>query len=144
MGITNPTEEYFKDGLWGFDGTRWQKLPMVWGFSASYAEEKKNVNMPAGNSNVIGSVVPAGEVWRITGASVMFVSASCTKVKLVYNATPAEVIVQNVIGMVSGLCYPVDVDITAVEGEYVFARFHGMTLADDAFLHLWGYKMAIS
>jgi len=25
-GITDPTEEYFKDGTWAWDGTRWQKL----------------------------------------------------------------------------------------------------------------------
>lgn len=25
-GITDPTEQYFKDGLWGWDGVRWQKL----------------------------------------------------------------------------------------------------------------------
>ena len=65
-GITNPTEEYFKDGGWGWDGTQWRKLNLTFGYYDRYAEKQEGINVPAGTQTFNFATVPANEVWVIT------------------------------------------------------------------------------
>lgn len=66
-GITDPTEAYFKDGQWGWDGTRWRKLPMVWGYSDRYFEDLGGTKSGDGTYSSYGTPVPEGEVWVVQG-----------------------------------------------------------------------------
>ncbi len=62
-GITNPAEEYFKDGLWGWDGSQWRKLQLLWGYTSHWAERNIATASEAGTLRVYSSIVPDGEVW---------------------------------------------------------------------------------
>ena len=66
-GITNPTEEYFKDGLWGWDGTRWRKAGVPLWYRSSYFEDlggtatgtywdKHSTAVPAGYVYVVSAL----------------------------------------------------------------------------------------
>ena len=68
-GITNPTEEYFKDGVWGWDGSRWRKLGLALWYYESYTE---NLGTTASGSDLCiwSSAVPAGYIYIINAASI--------------------------------------------------------------------------
>ena len=62
-GITNPTEQYFKDGVWGWDETAWRKLAMLWGYSDRWAENLGGTKSGAGTYLASTVAVPAGWVY---------------------------------------------------------------------------------
>jgi len=64
-GITNPAEPYFKDGLWGWDGTVWRKLPLVWGYSSQVAETLGETKDGNGDFTADSATVAEGEVWVV-------------------------------------------------------------------------------
>ena len=68
-GITNPTEEYFKDGLWGWDGTQWRKAGLPLWYRVTYME---NLGGTATGSSweKYTSLVPSGYVYVIKAASI--------------------------------------------------------------------------
>lgn len=63
MGITDPSELHFGKGLWGFDGSVWRKLPMLWGFSAGWVEDLGGTKSGAGTYSQLSTAVPAGYVY---------------------------------------------------------------------------------
>jgi len=62
-GITNPAEEYFKDGGWGWDGTRWRKDNLKWGYYDRWAENLGGVSGGAGFYLASTVAVPTGQVY---------------------------------------------------------------------------------
>jgi len=88
-GITDPSEEYFKDGLWGWastaweklvssggrlftalhgwDGSAWRKLPIVWGYSDRWAEAVDATATGAGNASANTDPVSDGYVHVLQG-----------------------------------------------------------------------------
>ena len=67
-GITNPTEEYFKDGLWGWDGTRWQKAGLPLWYRTSYFEDLGGTATST-TWNKYSTAVPAGYIYIISTVS---------------------------------------------------------------------------
>ena len=67
-GITNPTEEYFKDGLWGWDGTQWRKAGIPFWYRASYFE---NIGGTATSTewSKYSTAVPTGYVYVVSAVS---------------------------------------------------------------------------
>jgi hypothetical protein len=96
-GVTDPNEVYFKDGLWGWatsawerlysfanllgiashgwDGSGWHKDPLRLGFSEQYLELEEGTG-DGGNLEQNFTVVPAGEVWIVTAFSCFPVSGA--------------------------------------------------------------------
>jgi len=143
-GITDPQEEYFKDGIWGWDGSVWRKLPLVWGYSGHYCENVNGVASGAGDAVVDGSTVPAGEVWIIE------------HVMANHNAGTAKRL--NVVAW-SGSCYTPLFDesvetapaqrmwdgrITLPTGGKLRATVVAPGDGKKVYLHAWGYKMKVA
>lgn len=143
-GPTDPVEAHFDKGTWGWDLTQWRKLPMLWGYSDRYAERLSDTTMPAGNSNLTGTAVPAGEVWRVTGLALLRDGATCTQMRVHVNYGGTIIEPVNVLNPTANQLYPFVTDFTLKAGDYLYCRYYGMTLNDDAYLHIWGYKMAIA
>ena len=143
-GVTDPASPYFKDGQWGWDGTVWRKLPMVWGYSALYAERKSNLSATAGTNVLVGSTVPAGEVWvvEVIGAfdvntapsRISFaVTDGTTAAPLYRDETPILYVASQWTGRV-----------TLPAGCYIQVAFFTCVLNDDLYADFWGYKMKIA
>ena len=143
-GITDPTEEYFKDGLWGWDGTQWRKLSLLFGYSGPYSENPSNLNLPAGTSNLAGSTVPAGEVWVVQGMLAAVISSTCTELMLGFWNGVAIIFCKQVLPPVSGHFYDYQGTLILAAGYYPLIRVYGMTAGDVAYLYAWGYKMKVS
>ena len=144
MGITDPTEEYFKDGAWGWDGTRWRKLALVWGYTDTLRLSVSDDDSAAGTINLITGSVPAGEIWVVQLAQINDRSSAATRL---------EVQVRN-----GGLVMTLVVDYSPVadhvalqagqwvlaEGEFLSFWFLGVTLHDNIEGYVAGYKMKVT
>lgn len=143
MGIRNPTEEHFERGLWGYDGTQWRKLRMLWGYSDRYAEEKTTAAPSDASHNLGTTAVPAGEVWVVESLVAYFVGGTVaaiwggpndgsTTARFFYSAT----VVQNTVYSLLG-------PYVLKEGDSIIARFVSCVGVTGIYLTVWGYKMAI-
>lgn len=50
---------------YGWDGSEWRKLPLLWGYSEQYLESEINTG-DGSNLTQNFSTVPAGEIWIVT------------------------------------------------------------------------------
>ena len=143
-GITNPTEEYFKDGTWGWDGTRWRKANIFLNYYDRYADYISDVDVTAGNHDENMTAVPAGYVYVV-----LAVSAYCS------TATPTLILLKVMMGAIDisiKLGSPVVEWVPVIftgqlvlkAGDYICGRFLGCGLHDDLYLRACGYKVAIS
>lgn len=142
-GITNPTEAYFKDGIWGWDGTQWRKLSLVWGFSSRYFEAEKSEDVGAGNITLTFSTVPAGEVWVIQGLTAWSKQADVVRVDFYYyvGGTGERMCIK-----VLGAAYTtvaLDTPVTLSYNDHLAAVFMGCVALNDVYAVAWGYKMKV-
>ena len=143
-GITDPTEEYFKDGCWGWDGTQWRKLSLLFGYSGPYSEVSSNTNLPAGISYVTGSTVPVGEVWVVYGMLGSVVSTTCTELRFGFWNGSDVIICKQTRTPTSGQFYDFQGTLILAAGFYSLLQLYGVTEGDDAYLYAWGYKMKVT
>ena len=143
-GITDPTEEYFKDGLWGWDGTQWCKLNLLFGYSGPYSEYASNTNLPAGISDLAGSTVPAGEVWVVLGMLGAVTSTTCSEFRFGFHNGTDRIICKQVQTPTSSKFYDYQGMLILAAGYYALLRVYNATAGDDAYLYAWGYKMKVT
>ena len=143
-GITNPTEEYFKDGNWGWDGTRWRKLNLVFGYYDTTAELLSNLNADSGQNLLTGTVVPAGYVYVIQAAHAFDNTTDITQI--IITAVVSGIAVYMVLENPAGIGIPVVWvgQITLKAGDRMRASFYSCTAGDDIYFAYCGYKMMVS
>ena len=143
-GVTNPAEEFFKDGTWGWDGTQWHKLPMVWGYSDRWFEPKVTTNANAAQHDLDFTAVPPGYVYvleaacgrdRTTGPSSILFSIYCAAGEVMLRADYAPVLDKWTTW---------EGRATLKQGDIVRVRFNGTAAGDDLYAQVWGHKMAVS
>ena len=81
MGITNPSEEYFKDGSWGFDGSVWRKLPLIFGYTDNFVLNQYVAAAAAGTYTKVWGTVPAGEIWIVNSLLGINYSSVCSNIR---------------------------------------------------------------
>lgn len=143
MGPVQPTEPYFNKGLWGWDGSQWRKLALLWGYRDRYAERKYVADGVAGDNTLQTTAVPEGYVYVVQAVSVVDVSNAPTAVQI--NACSASVFAclksdgspaANVPTFWTG-------EVCLKKDDYIRGFLTGVTLNDDLVLDVWGYKMAV-
>jgi len=143
-GITNPAEPYFKDGTWGWDGTRWRKLPMVWGYSERYANYQVSANVTAGDHSLTFTSPAAGEVVVILGVHAWDSQTVITRIELTqfsYSASAhlmckASPVIDEGLNFVG--------QVVLEEGDGLRVDFTGCALNDDIRGFAWGYVMKVT
>lgn len=140
---TNPEEQYFGRGGWGWDGTAWRKLPLTWGYTDRYAEIKSNLNCVAGVNYLSFAAVPAGEVWKVT--AITFVNTvtdpGVAYATLYDGSTAFNIYSKSSPGAnvyVSVVC-----DVTLKAGDRIRVGFNGCASNDDIYAWVIGSKMAV-
>jgi len=143
-GVTDPASPYFKDGQWGWDGTVWRKLPLVWGYYDRYAERVVDDTADAGTNWVSSTVVPAGSVYVVQALAAVDLTSAMTSALLSaidgtygYNLAVAGALAAGVPILWSG-------EVVLKQGDQITATYRGCTLNDDLELMVWGYKMKIA
>lgn len=143
-GITNPAEEYFKDGGWGWDGSVWRKLPLLWGYSGVYAETKTDVNATVTFDSLQTTNVDAGEIWVITNIQAHDEDTVLTRIELsVYDGAGYQRI-----KIVASPAVFVGLDwqghLVLAVGQHIYCGYEGTVANDNIHLHVRGYKMLIA
>jgi len=92
-GPTNPSEAYFDKGLWGYDGSQWRKLQLVFGYYDRWAEGLGGTKSGDGTYVKSSAAVPAGYVYVVQGISLINGSGARGPVLLHYRAGAVDVVV---------------------------------------------------
>lgn len=143
-GITNPTEEYFKNGQWGWDGSRWRKQPLGWGYTDTYAEFVTVNNVPAGTNLVTFSTVPGGEIWVVTYWAAYAVQANPTYVQFTPRIDGGTRLLKTVAYPTGFITVDGPFPLILISGDHLEAQFTGCALNDDLRSGAAGYKMEVS
>lgn len=187
-GITNPAEEYFKDGLWawvtdqwkklvataggalhiyvagqaadveitqtapwhltpgvfGWNGSGWHKLPMVWGYSEPLSEVKSDPDAAAGADSLAGTAVPDGEVWVVEAICAVDVTTDISKIRLTLLTVDGIVILLEADPTAADAYVYWNGRITMTKDRRIIAYFTGTAAGDDIHLRYSGYKMKIA
>jgi hypothetical protein len=143
-GPTDPTEAYFDKGLWGWDLTRWRKLPLVWGYSDRKSYVFYSDNLASGSSYVNGAAVPAGEVWVMTIASMQYIGTAPTSLRLdaILGGQPVVLLYQT--SVVSLVPYSWAGEVVLKEADYLRGEVVGATAGDDCYVRAGGYIMKVA
>jgi len=144
MGITDPAQEYFKDGGWGWTGTAWVKLGLLWGYYDRLAEDLGDLNPGAGSYTKYSTAVPAGEVHVIRGISYM--NNSGARGALDFRAYFGALFTFLYAAPVPGASTPhfISCDFVLKEGDRVRVNQASVVAGDDIYSAVWGYKMKVA
>lgn len=142
--ITDPNEPYFKDGIWGWDGAVWRRLPIVWGYSADYRQALSALAVGAGTRLLTGTAVDPGEVWVVTHMTAQNTSSTTasTRIYVIDNATTYPVRQQLAPAAWEEVMWTGWLPLH--EGAYLRAYFYGCVLNDNIYFTIHGYKMLIA
>jgi len=143
-GITNPTEEYFKDGLWGWDGTRWRKAGIPLWYNAPVGESLSNLNAQSGVNSLTGSTVPAGELWIIESASAIDNTSALDYVAIRVSTGTfwTSIIRKQSVAIAEEVI--VNAEVVLSPGYYLYAVFSNCAAGDDIYFRYIGYKVKIT
>jgi len=143
-GPTDPAEAHFDKGLWGWDGTQWRKLPMLWGYSDRYVEKEVDASADVGLNYLVFSTVPAGEIWVISSVVwANLISACSTITAQLYDGAEAYAVFVETPSVAdvykATLC-----NLVLKAGDNLRVDFSGCTAGDVLLAFASGYKMAIA
>jgi hypothetical protein len=143
-GITDPSEEYYKDGLWGWDGSQWRKLTLQFGYTGIYVSQVVNTNLAAGTNNLSDTAVPAGEIHVITNILIRYVGTPPTQIaaRIVSGAVIVDLFV--VRSPVSAVSYDRQGWWVLGPGDVLRLSITGATATDDALIDIAGFRMTIT
>lgn len=127
-----------------YDGSAWRKSNLLWGYNDVVSEQVDDSNLPAGNQNLTGATVPAGEVWVITSLSIYFSSATISQILI------AQVVDGNTVPLYANgspsttTWYAATGSFVLGPGDNLYGRFYGCTAGDTGQFRYAGYKMDIA
>lgn len=131
-------------GVCGWDGDSWQKLPMVWGYSAIWDENLGGAAEGA-SWNVGTSVIPADEIWMLQALSIKNATRATTPVFLyIIRDSSAVVTLTYVANLAIGIPLFITVDIALRSGDVVWVYMGGCVALDVIEGGVCGYKMKIA
>ena len=143
-GITDPTEEYFKDGLWGWDGTQWRKAGLPLWYGGQIVQQIVNINAAAGYAELAGNTVPAGEIWVIQVAGAVDINSALSRVLIYCLADEIPVTLAEEYSVSANHWVIVYPQIVIAPGDHLVALFYGCTAGDDIYFRYAGYKVKLA
>ena len=144
IGPTNPAEQHFNKGGWGWDGTQWRKLPMLWGYTDTTGEKISQASDVAATFWIQTADPDPGKIWRIQGLSLYRSVNVPTFVRVqVYRNAALDNINDLSVPVVTRY-YSFPFDIVLKEGQYLKLGFAGATVGELCEVTYWGYEMAVA
>ena len=143
-GITDPTEEYFKDGLWGWDGSRWRKQGLLFGYRATICATISNLEANEGTNFLESEPVPAGELWIIQMVGGMNTDSAFSSLILSIIRSNTGYPVLDQVSCAGGVWVIWTGSIVLAAGDTLKAAFLGCKSGDDIQLKYLGYKVVIT
>lgn len=142
--ITQPTEEYFKDGGWGWDGTRWRKNNLLFGYVAAIGQDLVNADLDAGTNTLSGTAVPAGEVWVVTLVALRYDGTAPSLMWIRPSGLPGNPPIHVVSSVASLQWYPQPTWVVLEAGDKLEGVVLEATATDAFYARYCGYKMQVT
>lgn len=143
-GPTDPTEPHFDKGLWGYDGTQWRRLGVVWGYADRLKLDLSETSTGGGSTTVTSTAVPAGYVYNVQTLFVWHddpvarytvfyfkVGAALTRIAF-HAALPQYQFLEPLGGLIMK------------EGDQLQAICVSLANTERVYLTAFGYKMAVA
>ena len=143
-GPTDPAEEHFDKGSWGYDGTLWRKLPLLWGYSDRYFENLGTASAPSTTYYKEGTAVPAGEVWVISTIGLMNETRNGGPVLMWVRAVGIACFVYVNVAPVQLVPNLANISVVLKEGDMVGVQQYSVSVGDQIGAYVLGYKMKIN
>lgn len=131
-------------GACGWDGAAWRKMPLVFGYSAQYAEREVATNVDAGAVTMTFSTVPAGEVWVIEHIASYAQQASATSCYIYAVVGGVSILLQYHANPGAYRSTEVTSRVTLKTGDYLVVTWYSAAANDDFVAAALGYKMKIA
>jgi len=129
--------------LWGYDGSEWRKLQLLFGFGGLVEEDLLDDDLDAGTNWVYGTLVPAGEIWVIQNAMVLYSGSSATRVGIVGVGLADSLTLLAKESPDSDWPYPWSGNCILQQGDRMGGNVFGATAGDKLYFRYAGYKMEI-
>ena len=143
-GITSPAEEYFKDGLWGWDGTQWRKIGLLLGYEDRYAEVESADDVSAGTNTLTFTAVTPGEIWVITAFTADCEQANPSTVLLYAKCDGVYIHLKREAYTVAKTTVEMPTHIVLKAGDQLLVSFYECAEGDDIGASALGYKVAVT
>lgn len=142
-GITDPAEEYFKDGLWGWNGTAWRKAGLLFSYGGQVLGQVVVASATAGTNILTGDSPASGEVWVITAMEVHNTASpvSTARLAIFSGAKNYWLAASPALAMQVGLSWSGVVVLE--EDDVPRGALWGCVAGDGLYFHYLGYKMTI-
>lgn len=142
-GAVNPASEFFKDGLWGWDGTVWRKLPLLFGYTDRWMEDCSEAGVAGGNWGSPCTAVGPGYIYVLQCASVRNTTGQRgdTHIQLC-NAGGAWSISVDA-SPEKNIPVLFDGAVVLKEGDYINFFQRDTVAGDNLYAFVWGYKMEV-
>ena len=143
-GITDPSEQYFKDGIWGYDSTVWRKLALLFGYSSRLAEAATTVSTGAADTFVDIPNPLASEIWIVQSASLRHDDPVNRSMEIQIRSPTVAVIAALGAGYAAWVPLVWNGAVPLAQNDMI--RGHGVAIAigQTLYLEIWGYKMGIT
>jgi hypothetical protein len=143
-GITNPSEKYFKDGQWTFDGTVWRPQNQLLSYRDTVDIAVVIADAAAGNNTLYTTAVPTGEVHVMTFATAWNDTSNCTMARFRKDVSGSAYWID--VLLAPARWFPLKFQGTLVmkAGDRLAATFYGCTVHDILYMTGAGYKFKIA
>ena len=143
-GITDPNEPYFKDGAWGWDGTVWRRLPMLWGYSEPLSELVSELNANAPTDFLITTPVDPGQLWVVEAICAVDATTDITSIQISYSSAPGIVMLKDEDPAGKNRYVFWSGRLTMTPGRSLCVEFVGTVIGDNIHVRYSGYKMNVA
>jgi len=144
MGITNPGEQYFKDGTWGWNGTAWVKAGVLLAYKGQVLEQVYVANAAAGANVLRASAVPVGELWVVTAMFALNITSATTSTNLGFQSGATDIGFAGTGALLAGVGFSWSGHLYLVAGQKPMCSVGGCTLNDDLYFTCNGYKVGLT
>jgi len=144
MPITDPGQEYFKDGGWSWDGSTWVKNNPPFGYIDVYGEEQSIASTAAGTNVLLFSQVPEGEVWVVTNISGVSSDTNVTLCQLETTVDGIPIVLRRAVYTVVYQTVDWQGMLVMKEGDRVRVSFTTCLATKYVGGYAVGYKMRVS
>ena len=143
-GITDPSEQYFKDGGWSWNGSIWIKGGLPFEYAGNVLGRVIDDAPAAGMNYVVGAAVPADEIWVITTMHVYDATSALDRVLLAILRGGAGYNVAVTGALAAGYGYSWVGNAYLEEDDAVRATLYGVVAYDYLRFGYTGYKMRLT
>jgi len=130
--------------IMGWDGSEWQKLGLLFGYNDTYKDYGSNLNLSAGDQDIVLSTVPAGEIWIVTHVGAYMSSTSINIMEIILHTSAHDYVLYSYKPPTSDKWHTESCKVYLNEGNYIKNRLYNCSAGDDGYIYALGYKMKIS